>query len=371
MHRVYSWNKRWAGSLRGRFKVLIKRSRSVGHFCVSLFPLFSVYAAAPGDYSAACLAAALGVGGVEAAMAPAMGKGLRGWDEEVRSPGREAFIKLALSQHRAIIAEWITSSYPGSHAALVLSLFFSYLSLFPLPLSLLFYLPFYPFPFLFCLAYTILACYIFLSTSHFRYSLRAAISPSFFPCHVFQVARLSSFFCSIWRVSNLFHDLDGHPVSGGRNINEPNADITVTANRSSGAGVVSNRVPRSGMPSERVECFRSIYPWIRRRRQQWYSGAFNEYGPVKPWLSRLLITRCDLVVSIPRLFDDHFNPASLAIPLGHFCQPCRTCSTIVIYIPSGYAWISLPGFMVVVNYAGRKYWTQKRQRERERDNRRG
>lgn len=80
----------------------------MGHFCVSLFPLFSVYAAAPGDYSAACLAAALGVGdvgGVGATIAPATNEGIRGRDEEVRSPGREAFIKLALSQHRAIIAE--------------------------------------------------------------------------------------------------------------------------------------------------------------------------------------------------------------------------------------------------------------------------
>lgn len=42
------WNKRWTSSLRARFKVLIKRSRSVGHFCVSLFPLFGVYAVAPG-----------------------------------------------------------------------------------------------------------------------------------------------------------------------------------------------------------------------------------------------------------------------------------------------------------------------------------
>lgn len=54
----------------------------MGHFCVSLFPLFSVYAAALGDYNAACLAAALGVGdvgGVGATIAPAtMSEGIRG-----------------------------------------------------------------------------------------------------------------------------------------------------------------------------------------------------------------------------------------------------------------------------------------------------
>ena len=48
--RLYRWG--WSclkqtGSLRRRFKVLIKRSRSVGHFCVSLFALFGVYATAP------------------------------------------------------------------------------------------------------------------------------------------------------------------------------------------------------------------------------------------------------------------------------------------------------------------------------------
>jgi len=36
----------------------------VGHFCLSLFPLFGVYAAVPAATSAACPAAVLGVGGV-------------------------------------------------------------------------------------------------------------------------------------------------------------------------------------------------------------------------------------------------------------------------------------------------------------------
>lgn len=52
---------------------------------------------------------------------------MRGWGRRCAAsrrtaPGREAFIKLALSQHRAIIAEWITSSHPGSHPAPLVSL---------------------------------------------------------------------------------------------------------------------------------------------------------------------------------------------------------------------------------------------------------
>lgn len=95
--------------MRALFKVLIKRSRSVGHFCVSLFPLFGVYAAAHAAGAAsACPATALGAGGgvgvdYDGPLRKAGVRGARG--ELVGVLGREAFIKLALSQHRAIIAE--------------------------------------------------------------------------------------------------------------------------------------------------------------------------------------------------------------------------------------------------------------------------
>lgn len=72
----------------------------MGHFCVSLFPLFGVYAVAPG------LQCGMpgGVGDYDGPGEEGGKRGKRG-SEVVGAPGREAFIKLALSLHRAIIAE--------------------------------------------------------------------------------------------------------------------------------------------------------------------------------------------------------------------------------------------------------------------------
>lgn len=161
--RCRSWNKRWTGSLRARFKVLIKRSRSVGHFCVSLFSLFGVYAVAPGLQCGV----PGGVGDVGDDDGPGRVKGPR----KTRGWGRRGE-KLSLSLHcpstAAIIAEWITSSHPGSHA-----LFLS-----PLPSSFVVSSSVLSFSifFLFSISYATRALFP-SSTSDILYPLRAATPP--------------------------------------------------------------------------------------------------------------------------------------------------------------------------------------------------
>lgn len=101
-------NKRWTGSLRACALKFSSSDRGLWDTSVSHCSLCLVFTLLHQDYSAAC----------PAAMTDREEGGKRG-SEVVGAPGREAFIKLALSLHRAIIAEWITSSHPGSHAALV------------------------------------------------------------------------------------------------------------------------------------------------------------------------------------------------------------------------------------------------------------
>lgn len=138
-------------------------------------------------------------------------------------------------------------------------------------------------------------------TSHFRYSPLSFLSP------IFCVALRSGFLRS--PSFNLFHNLNDHPVNSGVILT---SRITVTTNRSSGADVCS------------VGCHRNVWSAFRSPIHPASStavvrfGAFNEYDPRKtltvPFVNYY-------VVSIPRLFDDHFNPASLALLFGHSCQP--------------------------------------------------
>jgi len=117
------------------------------------------------DYNAVCPAASV----TSATTTDREWQGKRG-DEVVGAPGREAFIKLALSQHRAIIAEWITSSHPGSHAALV-------------PLSSISFLCRFVFRFIFLYFFFFssrtLSSRPFLRVPHFRYSVRPCMGRSF------------------------------------------------------------------------------------------------------------------------------------------------------------------------------------------------
>lgn len=201
----------------------------MGHFCVSLFPLFAVYATAPGtlqSWRAWCRGCPRSrrrrcrgprvvrraCGGVK------RGDETREWGRRC-APGSEAFIKLALSQHRAIIAEWITSSHPGSHAipvspscSLSLSLpLLLYCLIFSLALSLPRSLSF-RFIF-FCLIFlprSLSPCLPPMSFSIFSPACTCSLLSSRFSSVVVHGSPPAP--RAIWRVSNLFRDLDATSV---------------------------------------------------------------------------------------------------------------------------------------------------------------